>query len=320
MQEPLVSISLVAFNAENFIKDAIEGCLMQEVNFPYEIIIHDDASTDRTAEIIKEYAGKFPETIIPIIQSENQFSSGTEVIAKYIIPRARGKYIAFVEGDDYWIDPMKLQKQIDTLESNSDLSMCFTATKVIYPNTTRKDYIKRRYKRDQRCQAKDVILMGGRFLDMISVVVRKDIFEDLPEWYFLRHIWDITVPLLALTKGDLFYIDNVTAVYRSNIPGSWTNKNAKNFDKRIENIKRLHLLLEKFDEATSYQFHKLIRKRRNIGGVGLLLLIDKQDEMFKNRYASLPLNKKIEYEFFNLIGSYRLWERYRQILRLFRGY
>jgi len=320
MQEPLVSISLVAFNAENFIKDAVEGCLMQKIDFPYEIIIHDDASTDKTPDIIREYAKKYPEKIIPVIQLENQFSKGIDVIAKNIIPRARGKYIAFVEADDYWIDPLKLQKQVNLLESTSDLSMCFTATKVIYPNTTRKDYIKRRYKRDQRCQAKDIILMGGRFLDMISVVVRKDIFEDLPDWYYITHIWDITVPLLALTKGEIFYLNDVSAVYRSNVPGSWTNKNVRSFDKRLNNIQKSQKVLENFDDSTNYKYHQLISKRINNGSVGLLLLLDKQDEMYTNRYASLPINKKIEYEFFKVFGSYRLWERYRQILRLFRGY
>ena len=96
MQTPLVTISLVTFKQETYIREAIESCLMQEVNFDFEIIIHDDASNDKTAEIIKEYGEKYPEKIIPIIQTENQFSKGTEIIDKFIVPKAQGLLDRFI--------------------------------------------------------------------------------------------------------------------------------------------------------------------------------------------------------------------------------
>lgn len=123
---PLVSICCITYNHEPYIREAIEGFLLQKTSFPIEIIIYDDASTDRTAEIVKEYADKHLELIIPIFQSENQYSQGVKPSRTYVIPRARGKYIAICEGDDYWTDPLKLQKQVDFLEANPDYGLVHT--------------------------------------------------------------------------------------------------------------------------------------------------------------------------------------------------
>src|SRR5690606_25359461 len=102
-----------------FIRQCLDGIFMQKCNFEYEILIHDDASTDDTQKIIKEYQQKYPEIIKPILQTENQYSKGVRgIMARFNFPRAKGKYIALCEGDDYWTDPLKLQKQIDFLENN----------------------------------------------------------------------------------------------------------------------------------------------------------------------------------------------------------
>ena len=107
---PLVSIACITYNHENYIRDAIEGFLMQKTTFPVEIIIHDDASADNTAQIVKEYTDKNSDLFIPIFQTENQYSQGNKPLANFVFPRAKGKYIAICEGDDYWTDPYKLQK------------------------------------------------------------------------------------------------------------------------------------------------------------------------------------------------------------------
>ena len=121
----LVSICCITYNHEEFIRDCIEGFLMQETDFPMEIIIHDDASTDRTPEIVREYAAKYPDLIFPIFQKENQFSKGRKPLINLTLPHAKGKYIAVCEGDDYWTDPHKLRKQVDFLESHPDYISCY---------------------------------------------------------------------------------------------------------------------------------------------------------------------------------------------------
>lgn len=123
METPLVSIVTITYNHEPYIRKCIEGILMQQVNFSIEFIIAEDCSTDGTLAICKEYATKYPDIIKLITSETNVGALYNEVRA---IASAKGKYIAFCEGDDYWTEPLKLQKQVDFLENNLDYSVCFT--------------------------------------------------------------------------------------------------------------------------------------------------------------------------------------------------
>ncbi len=134
LDPPLVSVVCITYNHEPYIRDAIEGFLMQETDFPFEIIIHDDASTDRTAEIVKEYEAQYPKLIKGIYQTENQYSKGKKA-STIALPKARGKFVAYCEGDDYWIDPKKLEKQKYFLENHPDYGAVFTDTDRYYENT-----------------------------------------------------------------------------------------------------------------------------------------------------------------------------------------
>ncbi len=127
---PLVSIVCTTFNHGSHIKQTLDSFVMQQCNFPIEVIVHDDASTDNTAAIIKEYAAKYS-FIKPIIQSENQYSKGLNIWGYLFTKEVRGQYIAICEGDDYWIDPLKLQKQVDFLTRANDPKMFFD--KIIQP-------------------------------------------------------------------------------------------------------------------------------------------------------------------------------------------
>lgn len=122
---PLVSILCHTYNHVGFLQDALNGFLMQETTFPFEIILHDDASTDGTIEIVNKYSEAYPNIIIPIIQTENQYSKGCKP-SEITLPLAKGKYIAFCEGDDYWIDEAKLNKQKIFLENNVNFNLVFT--------------------------------------------------------------------------------------------------------------------------------------------------------------------------------------------------
>jgi len=135
----LVSICTITYNHAKFIRQALDGFLMQETNFPFEVLIHDDASTDGTADIIREYAEKYPDIIKPIFQKENQYSKGVQISLTYNFPRVKGKYVALCEGDDYWTDPRKLQTQVDFLEANPEFSMCFHPVTVRYEDGSSPD-------------------------------------------------------------------------------------------------------------------------------------------------------------------------------------
>lgn len=123
----MVSICCISYNHAPFIRKCLDGFLMQECDFAYEILIHDDCSTDGTDAIIREYAAQYPDKIFPIYEEENMFRKGYagHMDAAFNYPRARGKYIALCEADDYWTDSHKLQKQVDFLESHPDYSVTF---------------------------------------------------------------------------------------------------------------------------------------------------------------------------------------------------
>ena len=132
-QVPLVSILCATFNHVDYIKDCLDGFLMQKVSFPIEIIVRDDASTDGTSEIIRRYEEKHPHLFRNIYESKNQYSKGIKALP-VMKRRARGKYVALCEGDDYWTDPDKLQKQVNFLEKNKGYSLCFHAVSKIEAN------------------------------------------------------------------------------------------------------------------------------------------------------------------------------------------
>ena len=137
----LVSVACITYNHEKYIEDAIEGFLIQETDFPFEILIHDDASTDNTANIVREYAEKYPNIMKPIFQKENQYSKGVKINSEFNFPRAKSKYIALCEGDDYWTDPKKLQIQVAFLEENPDYVITYTAVKAFDENGVIDTYV-----------------------------------------------------------------------------------------------------------------------------------------------------------------------------------
>lgn len=127
----IVTVCCLTYNHEKFVKQCLEGFIMQKTDFHFEVLVHDDASTDKTQDIIREYERNYPEIIKPILQKENQYSKGNRaILATFCYPQAKGKYIAICEGDDYWIDPYKLQKQVDFLQSHPEYAMSYTYSKI----------------------------------------------------------------------------------------------------------------------------------------------------------------------------------------------
>lgn len=133
----VVTIRCLVYNHEPYIRQCLEGFVMQKTNFPFEAIVHDDASTDGSAAIIREYAEKYPDIIKPILETENQYSKQDGSLRRIMDSHTRGKYIAYCEGDDYWIDPLKLQKQVDFMEEHLEYGLCYTRVKYYHQDTRR---------------------------------------------------------------------------------------------------------------------------------------------------------------------------------------
>ena len=211
---PLVSISCITYNHEPYIVQALNGFLMQKTSFPFEVLVHDDASTDRTADIIREYEKKFPEIIKPLYEEENQWIKGRRGSAEFNFPRAKGKYIALCEGDDYWIDENKLQMQVDFLENNPEYGMCYTKAKQFIQK--KRKFSRRRFGTDVR-DFEDLLFNGNR-VPTLTTVFRKDLLNsylkgiypqdkgwlmgDYPMWLYFAH------------ESKVKFFDKVTSVYR----------------------------------------------------------------------------------------------------------
>lgn len=257
----LVSISCITYNHEDYIEDALNGFLMQKTDFKYEILIHDDASTDKTASIIREYSKKYPDIIKPIYQTENQYSKGISISATYNYPRAQGKYIAICEGDDYWTDEYKLQKQVDYMEKHSECSMCFHAANIVDVNKKSTGKFVRPSNEDKSYTADDIILGGGGIFPTASVVFPKKLILDLPEFYYKSPVGDYPLAMILSSKGYVYYIDDVMSAYRVGVKDSWTSRLSTGRDK-IKRQKQYYYewinMLREFNLYTNGKYKDLI--------------------------------------------------------------
>jgi glycosyltransferase involved in cell wall biosynthesis len=254
-KQPLVNICCNTYNHAHFIKDAIEGFLIQKTDFPFRIIIHDDASTDGTDRIIRENEVKYPDLIFPIYQKENQYSKGNRrILTKFVFPKSTGKYIAFCEGDDYWTDPYKLQKQVDFLESHPDYSLSFHAAEELNMNTGKTGILKHKCKNGFRTfTAKDVILNGGSLITTNSMVFRSEFIRKIPVWFNNAPTGDFALNLILSSHGKVAYFDDVMSVYRRGVPGSWTNR-TESKSSMIKLFNETEEMLLSFNRYTSNKY------------------------------------------------------------------
>lgn len=257
----MVSICCLVYNHEKYLRECLEGFVTQKTNFKFEVLIHDDASTDSSVAIIKEYEEKYPDIIKPIYQKENQHSKGVRISMQNQYPRAKGKYIALCEGDDCWCDNQKLQRQVEYLECHDDFSMCFHAAKVINCKTNEEE-IQCPYQKNSIAPTSDIILGGGLFVPTASIVFRRKYIMEIPEYFYKADIGDYPLQLHLASKGKIYFFNNVMSVYRFEREGSWTVNNRKQSnEKKIQHLKIESEWLEDFNKETSYQYSKEIAKR-----------------------------------------------------------
>lgn len=243
---PLVTICCTTFNHKAFIKECLDGFIMQKTTFPIEIIVHDDASKDGTTEIVKNYEKLHPHLFNNIYQKENQWSQGVKPSPTFVWPKARGKYIALCEGDDFWTDPLKLQKQVDFLENNKEYSLCFTNKKNYFQAT--KEY------QDITIGMLDFSLIDFQYknenklcLSTCTCMFETKILKSIDYNKFLRYVknlpaLDTFLMSLVLTNGRGIVLEDVTAIYRVTGLGASSNFNSSSWS--IIRIATLKFLLK----------------------------------------------------------------------------
>jgi glycosyltransferase involved in cell wall biosynthesis len=222
---PTVSIINNTFNHEKFIRDAIDGFLMQQTNFKVEILIHDDASNDNTQSIVREYEDKYPSLIFPIYQSINQYSKGIKPSRNYQFPRSRGKYIALCEGDDYWTDPLKLQKQVDCLENHPDFSICHHNMIVKYENNPENDRLWNSPEQSEITSIHD--LAKGNYISTASCLFRNNTSTTSQDWFKNAPVGDYFLHMENAKYGNIRYMHDIMGVYRVHDGGIWEKTDQK---------------------------------------------------------------------------------------------
>lgn len=210
---PLVSVLCRTYNHELFIEDAIKGFISQNTDFPIEVIIHDDASTDSTAAIVNKYQQQYPDLIKPIFQKENQFSREKRKVAKILFNAAKGKYFAYCDGDDYWTDPFKLQKQVDFLESNPDFAVIHSDFEEKFEKNSGS---RRGLHGTIKPKSGNVFfdLLRANFIGTLTAMVRADIIRNLDGVYEKNYVYDYWLWLKIAENHKLKYLNQATAVYR----------------------------------------------------------------------------------------------------------
>jgi glycosyltransferase involved in cell wall biosynthesis len=240
-EKPVVTICCIAYNHEKLLENTIDSFLMQKTDFPFEIIIHDDASTDNTVKIIQKYVSNYPGIVRAILQKENQFSQGVRV-RPFIFRKARGDYMALCDGDDYWTDSQKLQKQLTAMRAHPECYISFHAVKEVLDDgkgtLNPKPYTPQRDK-DQIFTPEEVVRGGGYFMQTSSIMIKREITDNLPDFYYKAPAEDYMLQFLGSINGGALYINEEMAVYLAQAGGSWTVSVHKNEEKMMNYLEKL---------------------------------------------------------------------------------
>ena len=267
-EEVMVSVCCLSYNQKSTVARMLDSILAQKTSFPFEIVIHDDASTDGTREIIEEYALRYPEKMVPVLQTENQYSKGKRP-ELFLTPFIKGKYVALCEGDDYWCDDEKLQRQADALEAfpscsfavhnvrkknardGKDLGL-FPPVPVAEGCFHAEEYIKQE------------LGNGNWMFQTSSYMVRSKIIKEYYNEFdhgFMRKfmVGDLPLIIYALSKGDAYYINRDMSVYSVD-SGGFTSSVSKDRKLAMRVLQSYINGIEEYDRFTGNRFHGDIEK------------------------------------------------------------
>lgn len=312
-----VSAYCLVYNHEKVLRTALEGFVNQKVNFEYEVIVHDDASTDGSRAIIEEYAGRYPHIIKPIYQKENQYSKRISIINTIILPRLTGEYIAICEGDDYWTDPEKLQLQADYLDAHPDYAACAH-------NTTRlnvltgEESLMYTSRGDVDLGFEDVACSGGQSYHTSSLMYRREYAYDRPEFFAkAKTFGDYPLAIFLAISGKIRYLDRPMSVYRVWGDGSWTARNMTQLQKISAHYCYVADMLESVDQYTDGAHHQLLEKLIKQNRYISLEYAERYDQLRKPPYREIFQSKPVKYRVKILLRQYfnKPYHFYRRIMR-----
>ena len=232
-EQPKVIVRCLVYNHEHYLRDCLEGFVMQKTNFPFKAVVHDDASTDDSATIVREYAEKYPDIIEPIYETENQYCKQDGSLNRIMDAATLGRspYLAYCEGDDYWTDPHKLQKQVDYMDTHPECSMTCTHAEILTPNGVLDDNTlsKTGWIRPLKTgilKTEDIIEKGGKniYIHTCTMLLRSSIIPELRRTIKSCSVGDYPLQIMSTLKGCVYYLHEKTACYRYGFGKSWTGQ------------------------------------------------------------------------------------------------
>lgn len=275
---PKVSVCMVTYNQEKYIQQAIESVLKQKTNFDYEVVIGEDCSTDNTRKILSQHQTRYPNRIKTIFNKKN-IGPGENFIRT--INTCKGTYIAYLEGDDYWTDPFKLQKQVDFLDKHPDYSLCFHSVEAFYQAQPNQTYLIPSKAKNFNFKS----LLQQNFIAACSVMYRRGLVKKIPDWFLSLNIGDWPYHLLHASQGKIGFINQVMARYRRHSNSYCSQPKVKNFQDIIK-------FYQVIDKHFHFKYRSIIKP---MIGKHYFLIAQEQYQDHKIKIARESLNKAYLY-------------------------
>lgn len=284
----MVSVLCTAYNHEKYIRDALNGILKQKTNFRYEVIVHDDASTDRTADIVLEYANKYPDMIRPLIEKENLNTCNLRLLYPYV----KGKYIAICEGDDYWTDEQKLQIQVDFMEKHPEYGMTMHNAVKLHDTTGDRRMLNTFAADGCYSQEQHVLAgLGSDFPAYASYVIRTDMLKKMPAFFYEAGVMDYPLRQYYANCAKIYYFAQPMSVYRVAVENSYMNRTSRKEDFYNNYTLNMLAFFEKFGEYTQHRFDQLLRIKIDSDYLGFCTSIDEDRGLKKAIQHGLNIAK-----------------------------
>lgn len=285
-----VSVSLITYNHAPFIRQAIESVLMQETDFDFELLIGEDDSRDGTREIVREYVAKYPDRIRVFFHDRKDvlFIDGQPTGRRnflHNLTRARGEYIALLEGDDFWTSPHKLQNQVEFLEQHSECSACFHPVRVIFENKEEDVLSMRRVAKDFYTLAD--ILAAGFVIPTCSYFFRNRLPAEFPDWFFSLPMGDLPLHILVAQQGLLGYLNDQMGVYRVHSGGVASGGTSELLWPPEQRRRRAAMLLKYYeiiDRVLDLKYHPVIRGKLSMLNYDLVWTYQQQGNLSMMRH------------------------------------
>ena len=292
----LVSVFCLAYNHEDYIRRALDSMVCQETDFEYEIFVHDDASTDRTAEILREYEARYPDKIHGYYETVNQYNNpDLHFTRDLLVPLSSGEFFAFCECDDSWEDPHKLQRQADFLRAHPEYTMCVhTAYNHVVGTDESEDTVYPAITEDRDYEADEIIRSGAGLFATNSFMIRREAYVDPPDCFRMQDLSDYTILMYAAFQGKIRCLKETMSRHNEGVKNSWTVRIWNDPEKHVAHQKAMVKLLQGIDTYYEGKYHEAFADTAAAREADILwtefniaLKNNDRDELKKEKYGDL---------------------------------